>query len=126
MAKFDEIYQKLNGKKVQLVDVNYGDWKYLRLDGENLDGRDLVTPVITSTWTLSYTPPSQDGFNASANSIKAEAGSRVGYSGTYKYTNAGEKPATYRPPQSCSGSWGTTLPAVNVNSSALTAGSVVP
>ena len=39
MAEYDEIYQKLNGKLVQIVDKNYGDDNYLKLDVSNIGGK---------------------------------------------------------------------------------------
>lgn len=79
----------------------------------------LVTPVITSQWTIknqagdTVTLP---GINLSSNSIIIETGYKVDYSGSFKWIHSDGK----KDPTSVNGSYGTALPASNINSATLT------
>ncbi len=86
-------------------------------DGSNYEGSlALVSPAITSSWTIKK----QDGTTKStstANSLSLENGAKVDYSGTFSYPAAS---STQKAPSSCSGAFGTTLPAAGVASDTLT------
>lgn len=75
----------------------------------------LVSPTISSSWTIK----AQDGTQKSTssnNSITVETGAKVDLSSTFKWVHTD----TNKDPRSCSGSYGTNLPASGVNSSLLT------
>lgn len=79
----------------------------------------LVTPVITSQWTIknqagdTVTLPD---INLSSNNIIIETGYKVDYSGSFKWIHSDGK----KDPTSVNGSYGTALPASNINSATLT------
>lgn len=86
-------------------------------DGSNYQGSlTLVSPSITSKWTIKK----QDGSmktTSTANSLSLENGAKVDYTGTFSYSAAD---STHKAPTSCSGSFGTTLPAAGTASDTLT------
>ena len=101
MPKFDEIYQKINGNLVQIVDKNLGNDSYIRLDQSNWGGsappkdKSVVPITLKGSWSLSYTPISGiDTFNPSSASIDAERGSTATWTGTYSYS---QETNQYRP-----------------------------
>lgn len=83
-------------------------------DKQNLDtiyegDKPLVTPVISSTWTIKNqngTAATIAGLNTSANSIIVETGYKVEYAGKFKWTHTDSK----KDPTAVTGDFGTTLP----------------
>ncbi len=63
--------------------------------------------IISTTWTGIY--------SGSGTSVVAELGSTVTFNGAWKWVHND----SYKDPQTCSGTWGTALPASNVSSGQL-------
>lgn len=86
-------------------------------DGSNYQGSlALVSPVVTSRWTIRK----QDGTQVATktdNAISLENGAKADYSGTFLYPAAD---AAHKAPASCDGAFGTTLPEPGTPSAALT------
>lgn len=78
----------------------------------------IVTPTISSTWSIKnqsngVVEPNTIGVNPNSNSIILERGYKVSYSGKWKW----QESSGYKNPTRTAGSWGTTLPNSNVESS---------
>jgi hypothetical protein len=105
MAEYDEIYQKLNGKLVQIVDKNYGDDNYLKLDVSNIGGKpeqtkSVVTIKLVNEWevTSGYLEGVDPAIDPNSKSIILEKGGSATYTGHYYYTKnpSQEMPDTIR------------------------------
>ena len=86
-------------------------------DGSNYQGSlSLVSPVITSQWTVRK----QDGTQVATktdNAVSLENGAKADYSGTFQYPAAD---VAHKAPTRCDGSFGMTLPAPATPSATLT------
>ncbi len=86
-------------------------------DGSNYQGSlSLVSPVITSQWTVRK----QDGTQVATktdNAVSLENGAKADYSGTFQYPITD---AAHKAPTRCDGSFGTTLSAPATPSALLT------
>lgn len=89
---------------------------YMKNDGSNyVTSKELVTPVITSTWTIK--DASNNTMTApTGNSITVEPGATVTWSGYYTNPTLTGGNAGKASPTSCRGDFGTTLPSVGSNS----------
>lgn len=86
-----------------------------RLDAIYEGDKTLVTPVISSQWTIKNQngdTVTLSGVSLTSNNITIEKGYKVDYSGTFKWTHN----STYKDPTSVSGNYGTTLPGNNTSS----------
>lgn len=89
---------------------------YMKKDGSNYEGGiALVSPVISSKWTIKNPSTSTSTTNTN-NTITLENGAKVDYEGSFKWTSASGK----KDPERCAGSFGTTLPTSGQNSSSIT------
>ena len=95
-ARLDSIWE--GDKQIAGIQISTGTWTIYKNDG-------------STTYTLSNIKHQSN----SITNIKVEYGFKVKWSGTWKWTVNNQKNA-----EECKGSWGTTLPAVNTNSSTYT------
>ena len=94
-ARLDSIWE--GDKQIAGIQISTGSWQVFKNDG--------------STYTLANIKHQSN----SITNIKVEYGFKVKWSGTWKWTVNNQKNA-----EECKGAWGTTLPAVNTNSSTYT------
>ena len=94
-ARLDSIWE--GDKQIAGIQISTGSWQVFKDDG--------------STYTLANIKHQSN----SITNIKVEYGFKVKWSGTWKWTVNNQKNA-----EECKGAWGTTLPAVNTNSSTYT------
>ena len=94
-ARLDSIWE--GDKQIAGIEISTGSWQVFKNDG--------------STYTLANIKHQSN----SITNIKVEYGFKVKWSGTWKWTVNNQKNA-----EECKGAWGTTLPAVNTNSSTYT------
>ena len=94
-ARLDSIWE--GDKQIAGIQISTGSWQVFKDDG--------------STYTLANIKHQSN----SITNLKVEYGFKVKWSGTWKWTVNNQKNA-----EECKGAWGTTLPAVNTNSSTYT------
>ena len=94
-ARLDSIWE--GDKQIAGIEISTGSWQVFKNDG--------------STYTLANIIHQSN----SITNLKVEYGFKVKWSGTWKWTVSNQKNA-----EECKGTWGTTLPAVNTNSSTYT------
>lgn len=94
-ARLDSIWE--GDKQIAGIEISTGSWQVFKNDG--------------STYTLANIKHQSN----SITNLKVEYGFKVKWSGTWKWTVSNQKNA-----EECKGAWGTTLPAVNTNSSTYT------
>ena len=94
-ARLDSIWE--GDKQIAGIQISTGSWQVFKDDG--------------STYTLTNIKHQSN----SITNLKVEYGFKVKWSGTWKWTVNNQKNA-----EECKGAWGTTLPAVNTNSSTYT------
>lgn len=94
-ARLDSIWE--GDKQIAGIQISTGSWQVFKDDG--------------STYTLANIKHQSN----SITNLKVEYGFKVKWSGTWKWTVNNQKNA-----EECNGAWGTTLPAVNTNSSTYT------
>ncbi len=94
-ARLDSIWE--GDKQIAGIQISTGSWQVFKNDG--------------STYTLANIKHQSN----SITNLKVEYGFKVKWSGTWKWTVDNQKNA-----EECKGAWGTTLPAVNTNSSTYT------
>ena len=94
-ARLDSIWE--GDKQIAGIQISTGSWQVSKDDG--------------STYTLANIKHQSN----SITNLKVEYGFKVKWSGTWKWTVNNQKNA-----EECKGAWGTTLPAVNTNSSTYT------
>lgn len=102
-----------NGTELILVgggdDIDLSD--YMKKNGSNYEGdKPLVTPVITSQWTITNVTPqiTKNDLN-----ISVENGAKLTYKGSFKWSVEDD---LNKSPVSCLGSFGTALPDNGVSS----------
>ena len=95
-ARLDSIWE--GDKQIAGIQISTGSWQVFKNDG-------------STTYTLANIKHQSN----SITNIKVEYGFKVKWSGTWKWTVNNQKNA-----EECKGAWGTTLPAVNTNSSTYT------
>ena len=95
-ARLDSIWE--GDKQIAGVQISTGSWTIYKNDG-------------TTTYTLANIKHQSN----SITNLKVEYGFKIKWSGTWKWTVSNQKNA-----EECKGAWGTTLPAVNTNSSTYT------
>ena len=95
-ARLDSIWG--GDKQIAGVQISTGSWTIYKNDG-------------TTTYTLANIKHQSN----SITNLKVEYGFKIKWSGTWKWTVSNQKNA-----EECKGAWGTTLPAVNTNSSTYT------
>lgn len=94
-ARLDSIWE--GDKQIAGIQISTGSWQVFKNDG--------------TTYTLANIKHQTN----SITNLKVEYGFKVKWSGTWKWTVSNQKNA-----EECKGAWGTTLPAVNTNSSTYT------
>ena len=94
-ARLDSIWE--GDKQIAGIQISTGLWQVFKNDG--------------TTYTLANIKHQTN----SITNLKVEYGFKVKWSGTWKWTVSNQKNA-----EECKGAWGTTLPAVNTNSSTYT------
>ena len=94
-ARLDSIWE--GDKQIAGIEISTGSWQVFKNDG--------------STYTLANIEHQSN----SITNLKVEYGFKIKWSGTWKWTVSNQKNA-----EECKGAWGTTLPAVNTNSSTYT------
>ena len=95
-ARLDSIWE--GDKQIAGIQISTGSWQVFKNDG-------------STTYTLANIKHQSN----SITNLKVEYGFKVKWSGTWKWTVSNQKNA-----EECKGSWGTTLPPVNTNSSTYT------
>jgi hypothetical protein len=95
-ARLDSIWE--GDKQIAGIQISTGSWQVFKNDG-------------STTYTLANIKHQSN----SITNLKVEYGFKVKWSGTWKWTVNNQKNA-----EECKGAWGTTLPAVNTNSSTYT------
>ena len=95
-ARLDSIWE--GDKQIAGIQISTGSWQIFKNDG-------------STTYTLANIKHQSN----SITNLKVEYGFKVKWSGTWKWTVNNQKNA-----EECKGAWGTTLPAVNTNSSTYT------
>lgn len=95
-ARLDSIWE--GDKQIAGIQISTGSWQVFKNDG-------------STTYTLANIKHQSN----SITNLKVEYGFKVKWSGTWKWTVDNQKNA-----EECKGSWGTTLPSVNTNSSTYT------
>lgn len=95
-ARLDSIWE--GDKQIAGIQISTGTWTVYKNDG-----------------TTTYTLENIEHQSSSITSISVEYGFKVKWSGTWKWTISNQKNA-----ERCEGTWGTTLPAVNMNSDSWT------
>ena len=95
-ARLDSIWE--GDKQIAGIQISTGSWQVFKNDG-------------STTYTLANIKHQSN----SITNLKVEYGFKVKWSGTWKWTVNNQKNA-----EECKGSWGTTLPPVNTNSSTYT------
>ena len=95
-ARLDSIWE--GDKQIAGIQISTGTWTIYKNDG-------------STTYTLANIKHQSN----SITNLKVEYGFKVKWSGTWKWTVNNQKNA-----EECKGAWGTTLPAVNTNSSIYT------
>ena len=95
-ARLDSIWE--GDKQIAGIQISTGSWQVFKNDG-------------STTYTLANIKHQSN----SITNLKVEYGFKIKWSGTWKWTINNQKNA-----EECKGSWGTTLPAVNTNSSTYT------
>ena len=95
-ARLDSIWE--GDKQIAKIEISTGTWTIYKNDG-------------TTTYTLTNI---EHQYNSITN-LQVEYGFKPKWSGTWKWTVSNQKNA-----ERCDGTWGTTLPAVNTNSSTWT------
>lgn len=94
-ARLDSIWE--GDKQIAGIQISTGSWQVFKNDG--------------TTYTLANIKHQTN----SITNLKVEYGFKIKWSGTWKWTVSNQKNA-----EECKGAWGTTLPAVNTNSSTYT------
>lgn len=94
-ARLDSIWE--GDKQIAGIQISTGSWQVFKNDG--------------TTYTLANIKHQTN----SITNLKVEYGFKVKWSGTWKWIVSNQKNA-----EECKGAWGTTLPAVNTNSSTYT------
>ena len=94
-ARLDSIWE--GDKQIAGIQISTGSWQVFKNDG--------------TTYTLANIKHQTN----SITNLKVEYGFKVKWSGTWKWTVSNQKNA-----EECKGAWGSTLPAVNTNSSTYT------
>lgn len=95
-ARLDSIWE--GDKQIAGIQISTGSWQVFKNDG-------------STTYTLTNIKHQSN----SITNLKVEYGFKIKWSGTWKWTINNQKNA-----EECKGAWGTTLPAVNTNSSTYT------
>lgn len=95
-ARLDSIWE--GDKQIAGIQISTGSWQVFKNDG-------------STTYTLANIKHQSN----SITNLKVEYGFKIKWSGTWKWTINNQKNA-----EECKGAWGTTLPAVNTNSSTYT------
>lgn len=95
-ARLDSIWE--GDKQIAGIQISSGSWQVFKNDG-------------STTYTLANIKHQSN----SITNLKVEYGFKIKWSGTWKWTINNQKNA-----EECKGAWGTTLPAVNTNSSTYT------
>lgn len=94
-ARLDSIWE--GDKQIAKIEISTGSWQVFKNDGTTYTLTDIIHQSNSIT------------------NLKVEYGFKVKWSGTWKWTVSNQKNA-----EECKGAWGTTLPAVNTNSSTYT------
>lgn len=95
-ARLDSIWE--GDKQIAGIQISTGSWQVFKNDG-----------------STAYTLANIKHQSNSITNLKVEYGFKIKWSGTWKWTINNQKNA-----EECKGAWGTTLPAVNTNSSTYT------
>ena len=130
LAKIEDEWKQISGEEIPLASAdNNGllassDFTSLKDNTAKIqsiwEGNPaLVTPTISGTWTITNQNNTQITTSTNAN-ITYEKGYKAKFEGTWKWVSASRK----KNPSRTDGTWGTTLPTSNTNSTKQTSSNI--